>query len=59
MAPPRGRRLDVNLADGRDRAVIDMHDEARRTIEQLVVGIVEAAEKLGFKSDGMAAFMPG
>jgi len=26
-----------------------MHDEARREIEQLVVGVVEAAEELGLK----------
>ena len=41
----------VDLTDCLDGGVIDVHDETRRDIEQLVVRIVEAAKKLGLEMD--------
>jgi hypothetical protein len=46
------KQLRINLADLPNRAVIYMDHEARRRVEKLVLGVIDAAKKLGFKMRG-------
>jgi predicted nuclease with RNAse H fold len=38
--------LRVNLADLRDRAVIDMRDESRDRVKYLIIVVIDAPEKI-------------
>ena len=45
-------QLGIDGADLFDRAVVDVDHEARRHIEEFILGIIEATEKLRFKIGG-------
>ena len=46
MAPPGGKVLAVELGDGGDGRVVDVRDEARRLVEQVVRRLVEPREQV-------------
>jgi hypothetical protein len=44
--------LRVNLADLRDRTVIDMRDESRDRVKYLIIVVIDASEEIGGKLSG-------
>jgi hypothetical protein len=46
------KQLRVELADLGNRAIIYVNQEARHRVESLILGVVDAAKKLGFKISG-------
>jgi hypothetical protein len=47
MAPAR-KTAQIDLANGPDSGLVDMHDETRCEVKRLVVRVIEAAKELGF-----------
>jgi hypothetical protein len=44
-----GEDLRVDLADLRDRAVVDMRDESRDRVKYLIIVVIDASEEIGRK----------
>src|ERR1700730_4515482 len=56
-AAPR-KTAQIDFANGPDGGLVYMHDEARREVERLVVGVVEAAQEIRFELGWHGGIMP-